>query len=249
MIEQEKVAKEIIQGRGFDHLTGLISEQQAAEVRQEVLDRLDEGSPAGEGVVGLADLINWGPRFEALATQPRLLSLARHLLGDDATLGALSARVLMPGCEPGRLHVDYPYWAMNYGMPVEPALMMQVIWMMEPFTEENGGTWIAPASQGWNARPNTERFSKSAIQATGETGDAIVSHGLLWHQTAKNLSDKPRVAILINYTQLAVRPLVEMGPFSEEFKATASEDLAKVLNFDFTASLRNRLIANGKLQS
>ena len=75
--------------------------------------------------------------------------------------------------------------------------MMQVIWMMEPFTEHNGGTWVARATTvDW--RSQHERFEKHAIQATGDAGDAVVSHGLLWHHCHQSRRGA-RVAVLINY--------------------------------------------------
>jgi ectoine hydroxylase-related dioxygenase (phytanoyl-CoA dioxygenase family) len=194
--------------------------------------------------VRLGNIIEWGADFEALVTHPKLLTIARALLGDDTTLGAFSARVLMPGCQPGALHIDFPYWAMNLGMPVEPALMMQVIWMMEPFTAENGGTWVAPGSQRWSGRPDVEKFAPHATQATGQAGDAIVSHGLLWHRTARNRSNNPRVAILINYTQLTVRPMTPLGLFSDEFIEAASPDLRALLSFDYPAALGRRIAAS-----
>jgi ectoine hydroxylase-related dioxygenase (phytanoyl-CoA dioxygenase family) len=189
----------------------------------------------------MSGILEWGERFESLVTHPTLLKVAHSLLGPDASLGAFSGRILMPGCEMGGLHVDFPYFAMNPGMPVVPALMMQVIWMMEPFTETNGGTWVAPGSQKWTGNPQMSRFEGSAIQATGEAGDAVVSHGLLWHRTAMNRSSEPRVAILINYTQLTVKPMAPWGPFDDAFLDHASPELKTLLSLDYAASLRRRV--------
>jgi ectoine hydroxylase-related dioxygenase (phytanoyl-CoA dioxygenase family) len=140
----------------------------------------------------------------------------------------------------GAIHVDWPYWAMNSGMPADPPLMMQVIWMMEPFSAENGGTLLAPGSQRWDGPPDAERFAAAAVHATGAAGDALLSHGLLWHRTALNQSREPRVAVLINYTQLTVRPMVPLGPFDGKFRAKASAELATLLAFDYDESLRKR---------
>ncbi len=234
------VKRALIDGDGYAHLEGLIDPEQAARLRAIMLERLDTGTPAGEGVVRLGKLIEWGEEFETLATHPRLLAVARELLGPDATLAAFSGRVLHPGCEMGAIHVDWPYWAMNAGMPVDPPLMMQVIWMMEPFSAENGGTLVVPGSQHWGAAVDAERFDAAAVHATGAAGDAIVSHGLLWHRTALNRAQEPRVAVLINYTQLTVRPMVPLGPFDEAFQAQASPELATLLGFDYSDSLRKR---------
>jgi len=241
--EASHVRRELIDGDGYVCLPGVISAEEADELRTLLLNHLEAGQTQGQGVVSLANIERILPweAFDRLATQPRLLSAAHALLGEDATLAAFSARVLMPGCAPGRIHVDWPYWGMEPGMPVDPPLMMQVIWMMEPFSPDNGGTRVAPGSQKWGGIPDAERFEQSMCQVSGSAGDAIVSHGLLWHQTAVNHSSQPRVAVLINYSQFAIRPLQEPGPFTAEQMASASPALGRLLLADRQESIRRRL--------
>ena len=142
---------DLLHGNGYHLLREVITPKQANAIRELALTRLDEGADQN-GQIAIRNILPWGEMIHELVTNPRLLSLAHRLLGHDATLAAVSARVLPPDCPLGGLHVDYPYWAMNPGLPVDPALMMQVIWMMEPFTEYNGGTWIAPGSPGFIAQ-------------------------------------------------------------------------------------------------
>ncbi len=227
-------------GRGFTVLEGLLSAEAASQAREKVLARLDQAAHDDDGVMRLSNLLAWEDGFEDLVTHPRLLALAHRMLGRDARLAAVGGRILMPDCALGGLHVDYPYWAMDPGMPVEPPLMMQVIWMLEPFTAENGGTWVAPGSQAWGKYPDEAQFNDSAVQATGAAGDAVVSHGLLWHRTAINRAEKPRVALLINYSQLAIQPMTEMGPFSEDFRTAASPEMKSLLGFDHGRALGRR---------
>lgn len=241
MSEADLAHQALTGGDGFTVLTGLISPERAAATRQILLDHVEQATRLDEGVLGLSNLLTLDDAFIDLVTHPRLLAVAHRLLGEDAKLAAVGGRILMPACAPGGLHVDYPYWAMDPGMPVEPALMMQVIWMMEPFTAENGGTWVAPGSQKWGEYPEDSRFRQSAVQATGDAGDAVVSHGLLWHRTAVNRAKEPRVALLINYSQLAIQPMTPMGPFSDEYKAQASPALRALLDMDHGKALRNRV--------
>lgn len=236
--------KEILRGPGFRTLEGLIDADLADQVRQFVLAHIDEGQELNPGDINLTGLLERDEVFEALVTHPELLAVVHEMLGEDAKLAALSAKTLMPGCGQGRLHVDYPYWAMDPGMPVEPPLMLQVIWMMQPFGTDNGGTWVLPGSQLRKGPVDTDQFKQEAVQITGEAGDAFLSHGLLWHQTALNLSTEPRVAILINFSQLAIRPMREMGPFTDEFLARASDEMKQLLPLDMTAALFARLRKN-----
>lgn len=239
--EAQAVSCELVEGNGYSVLEGAISPELAAEVRALVIDNLDDAADAADGVVALRELMDISEVFSDLVTNDRVLGAAHALLGADAALGAFTAKVLMPDCKVGGLHVDWPYWAMEYEMPVSPPLMMQVIWMMEPFSEENGGTWIAPGSQLWGGKPDIDRFKEHRVQATGNAGDALVSHGLLWHQTAVNRSPRPRVAILINYCQFTVQPMVPLGPFDEAFKKRVKPQLGTLLGFDRMQSMRKRI--------
>ena len=244
MPEVQSAINALTEGDGFTTLEGLITEELAANLRQKIIDSLHEGTENTPGDINLAGLITKGPLFTDLATHPRLLAIAHGLLGEDCKLAAMSARILMPGCAPGTLHVDYPYWAMDPGMPVRPALMLQVIWMMEPFSKANGGTWVAPGSQKYLTHVDNALFAKEAIQLKGNAGDAIISHGLLWHKTAVNHSDQPRVAVLINFSQLSIRPMRELGPFSDSFLKQASQELQALLPLNYGRSLQERLKRN-----
>jgi len=244
MSEEENAVSALTTGDGYFVLRNLISADTAARIREHIIGKLESGRVNGPGDINVTNLLREGPEFLSMATNPRLLAVAHALLGADAKLAAYNAKILLPESEPGMLHVDYPYWAMDPGMPVTPALMMQVIWMMNPFSAENGGTWVAPGSQTWPSRVDKDKFAEQAIQLEGAAGDAIVSHGLLWHQTAINHTEEPRVAILINFSQLAIRPMVDMGPFTEEFLEDVPPALRNLLPVDYGKSLRSRLQKN-----
>ncbi|HEY5645883.1 MAG TPA: phytanoyl-CoA dioxygenase family protein [Pseudomonadales bacterium] len=241
MDEVESTYQALTHGNGYSVLASLLTPDMAAATRQLLLDHAGAADHDDDGILRLPNLLSLDDVFSELVTHPRLLAVAHRLVGSDAKLAAVSGRILLPGCKLGGLHVDYPYWAMDPGMPVEPAMMLQVIWMMEPFTAANGGTWVAPGSQGWAERPRESRFREQAIQATGNAGDAVVSHGLLWHRTAVNRTGSPRVALLINYAQLTIQPMTPMGPFTREYQDRASPALRMLLDLDHGKSLRRRL--------
>ena len=135
-------------------------------------------------------------------------------------------------------HIDYPYWAMRGPFAVRPALMLQVIWMMQDFTEENGATLVLPGSQRRGMPPDPAAFAKEAIAVTGSSGSAIVSHGLLWHDTSLNRSEKPRVSMLINYGLKVIRPMepaIAIVPV--EVMERATPKLRRLLGLDFAESL------------
>jgi ectoine hydroxylase-related dioxygenase (phytanoyl-CoA dioxygenase family) len=164
------------------------------------------------------------------------------MLGDDMTLGAYSARILYPGATEMGVHIDYPYWAMRGPFALRPPLMVQVIWMLQDFTEKNGATLVAPRSQLRCTRPNHEDFAREAIKITGGAGDAIISHGLLWHDTSQNHTSEPRVALLINYGLKVIRPLdSEIAKVPPQVLERATPKLRQLLGLEFANSLARDL--------
>jgi ectoine hydroxylase-related dioxygenase (phytanoyl-CoA dioxygenase family) len=165
------------------------------------------------------------------------------LLGDDMTLSSYAARILEPGAREMGAHIDYPYWAMRGPFTVRPPLMLQVIWMMQDFTERNGATLVVPASQKRGTSPDAQEFAREAITVTGSSGSAIVSHGLLWHNTSRNQTAEPRVSVLINYGLKVIRPMEpKIGEIPASVRERASPKLLHLLGVNFSESLRRDLV-------
>jgi ectoine hydroxylase-related dioxygenase (phytanoyl-CoA dioxygenase family) len=243
------IVAELIEGNGYAILPNLIAPGEAARVREILLACSDaplvKGLPArnlatGQRTVG--SLLHRGEIFERLVQHPALMEIGEALLGDDMTLSSYAARILEPGARQMGAHIDYPYWAMRGPFAVRPALMLQVIWMMQDFTEENGATLVVPGSQRRGISPDAAAFASEAILVTGSGGSAIVSHGLLWHDTSRNRTEKPRVSMLINYGLKIVRPMEPgIGTVPGEVMERATPRLRGLLGLDFAESLRRDL--------
>ncbi len=73
-----------------------------------------------------------------------------------------------------------------------------------------------------------------ARKVTGKAGSVILSHGLCWHDTSMNCSDKPRVSILANYTPKFVRPMMDVfSNMPSKFIDDASPKLKRLLGYEF----------------
>ena len=67
-------------------------------------------------------------------------------LADDAVIcSTWSANTAYPGYEKYGWHPDYPYWWINQPWPLDK-VCGQTIWLLDDFTEENGGTGFMPGS-------------------------------------------------------------------------------------------------------
>jgi ectoine hydroxylase-related dioxygenase (phytanoyl-CoA dioxygenase family) len=248
-----EIVDQLIDGSGYVLLPKLIAASYAAEARGRALEVAASPSAAAfgrrsekTGQQHVRGLLAHGEVFERLVQRPAIIEIAEAMLGDDMTLGAYSARILHPGAIEMGVHVDYPYWAMRGPFTLRPPLMVQVIWMLQDFTETNGATLVAPRSQLRRARPNREDFAREAIKITGGAGDAIISHGLLWHDTSQNHTDEPRVALLINYGMKVIRPMdSEIAKVPSQVLERATPKLRQLLGLEFANSLARDLTRGG----
>ena len=233
-----RMTAEITEGRGYVILPDLITPEEAAEARQVVLDAVERDREKDKLIVHgkkerLFGLIYKSEIFTRMAQHESILPIVDAIIGSEAILGGFSAHVLHPGAKSMGIHVDYPYWGMNAPFPKYPVLELQVIWLMEDFTATNGAPFFAAGTQNKATEPNKWQFKATAEQITGKAGSAIISHGLCWHDTSDNNSDRPRVSVLGNYTPQYIHPL-ENNLFDSdpEVIENASPRLKKLLRHD-----------------
>ena len=247
------IIEEVVDGAGYIQLSNVMSAAEAAEARTRALEiaASPDAATLGRrhertGQQHIRGLLAHGEIFERMAQHPAIVEIAEAMLGDDMTLGAYSARILYPSATEMGVHIDYPYWAMRGPFTLRPPMMVQVIWMLQDFTERNGATLVAPRSQLRCARPDSEQFAREAIKITGAAGDAIISHGLLWHDTSQNQTDEPRVSLLINYGLKVIRPLdSEIAKVPPHVLERATPKLRQLLGLEFGNSLARDLSKGG----
>jgi ectoine hydroxylase-related dioxygenase (phytanoyl-CoA dioxygenase family) len=236
-----ELTREIVQGQGYVLLPDLLSRQEATEARNLILELAQQERQAGKLVVQgvkerLYGLIYKSDILAKLAQDKLILAVIEAILGEDIILGGFSAHILHPGATRMGVHVDYPYWAMSSPFPKEPILEIQVIWMMEDFTADNGAPLFAPNTQNFATKPDFDQFEQTAQKITGTAGTAIISHGLCWHDTSTNSSDRPRVSLLGNYTPQYIHPLENnLFDFQREAMDHFSPRLKRLLRHTLTS--------------
>jgi ectoine hydroxylase-related dioxygenase (phytanoyl-CoA dioxygenase family) len=237
-----ELTKEIIQGKGYVMLPDLLSRQEATTARNLILELAEKEKQTGKLVVQgakerLYGLLYKGDVFTKLVENQVVIALIEAILGENIILGGFSAHILHPTAQRMGVHVDYPYWAMSSPFPKYPILEIQVIWMMEDFTADNGAPLFAPGSQNLATKPDIEEFNQTAEKITGTAGTAIISHGLCWHDTSVNNSDRPRVSLLGNYTPQYIHPLENnLFNYQQETIQNSSPQLRKLLRHTWMSS-------------
>jgi ectoine hydroxylase-related dioxygenase (phytanoyl-CoA dioxygenase family) len=242
MQDAASLAEEIVQGKGYVLLPELFTPREISEARLHVLNLATE-QPAGRFLKTgersrLYRLLDEAAIFEQMVKHPRVIEVAEAILGSDMTLGGFSAHILYPGATNMGAHVDYPYFTMTPPYPATPVMEVQAIWMMEDFTETNGAPLFAADTQKLCQFPDPKKFAELAQKVTGKAGSVVLSHGLSWHDTSINHSDRPRVSVLGNYNPKFIRPLENPAQYmSPAFIEQASPKLRQLLGYEFHADI------------
>jgi ectoine hydroxylase-related dioxygenase (phytanoyl-CoA dioxygenase family) len=147
------------------------------------------------------NLVNKGPEFLSLIDHPRALPLVERWIGPHALLSSLTANVALPtnGLQP--LHSDQ-------GHLPEPWLRceaMNLIWVLDEFTKENGATRIVPGSHRVGSGPPVDAPPTTVVEA--KSGSIICLDGRVWHSAGQNISHNTvRRALFAFYCRPYLRP-------------------------------------------
>ena len=222
-------------------LRGRLIEQAAGERMRGVSYR-DGGESKPNQRVWM--LLNKGAIFRDLMLHPVIEPLMTQLLGPDFLLSSFSANIAHPGGEPMVLHTDQGYVGFWTPVPV----VANMAWMLDDFTEANGGTRLIPRSHvDQSYSPRSSQFApgdnrhpspEQTIAAEGRAGDLLCFDGRIWHGTGANHTDRPRHAVLSYHCRPFIRQQENftMG-LLPEIRERERPALLKRLGFEVWAGL------------
>lgn len=88
-------------------------------------------------------------------------------------------------------------------------VMLNLLIMVDKFTNLNGGTLLLPKSHLLKEKPSDSDFLSNSIQITGEKGDLLIFNSNLWHSSAPNLTNSNRRAIPLTISRSFVKQLFD----------------------------------------
>ncbi len=156
---------------------------------------------------------------DRLAAHPVVHGLAGLLLGGDCVIGDISATSIGAGTKGGSWHLDNPLTQMREPLPDFP-LGIQVAWMIDDFTHENGATRIVPGSHLTRRKPTWAKGERDdEVALTAPAGSAAIWLASTWHRAGPNSTSGPRRAVISFYQCGWIKPF-------SEYRACITEELA-----------------------
>lgn len=201
--------KDALEEQGYLLLRGFLSPDRLGRLRQAVEEQFAlEGENAGSefkqepGCRRLANLADKGEVFREILALPRVLACVHAVLGPRIKLSSLNARQVPPHCDVVQpLHADMGARADELGYWV-----CNTVWMLDPFTSDNGAIRAIPGSHRWGKLPEEVLPDRLAphpdeILLTGQAGDVLVMNAHLWHGGTANRTDRSRTAVHVFYAR------------------------------------------------
>jgi len=220
---------------GFCVIEGAIPADDVSAVRESVERSTAEHGRKEARVRGIGHVPGFMRYNQSLApyvADPRLMALIEGLLGPAARVSYVTATINHPGNRRGSWHADWPFNQKNAGRipaPYPDAVMhLTTLWMLSPFTDANGGTLLVPGSHRQPTNPTADMgvspdaVYPTEINATGSAGSVLVLDSRIWHATAANETDEPRVSVVVRYAPWWLNTRVLMPGSAERMRLTAS---------------------------
>ena len=137
--------------------------------------------------------------LDDLLVNPVAVGLARSVLGPGIQLSIASTMEIFPGETAQPLHQDDAYFRLQRP---DPAMVLNTMWALTPFTEPNGATRIVPGSQ---LSDRAVDAAECAVAAAMPKGSVLLWDGATWYGGGANVSDDVRFGLSINYCRGWVR--------------------------------------------
>jgi hypothetical protein len=158
-----------------------------------------EGNFFGYKTKRVATMVAKSDVCQKMVLQPAILAVMDHFLLPHCNKYQLNLSQLIsigPGERQQIIHVDDPMFP--FDNPPEMQVMLNVMWAIDDFTEENGATHIAPGSHLW-ARGERQPQPEEITQGVMAKGSCLIWLGSTHHGGGANRSSQDRRGIVMSY--------------------------------------------------
>ncbi len=200
-----------VQMDGWFVVKGVIptDEIETVRIEAETVTAVQGASKTYQGVHSARGILDHIPTFLPHLSDDRILGVATKWFGPHVRISYTNTLISNPGNQRGGWHADWPFNQEKAGHIPAPyadaPVQLSTLWMLSDFSRENGGTLIVPGSHRTNNNPTgnmgVDRFREypTEMHIIGPAGSVLVFDSRLWHTTACNTSDAPRVGMVVRY--------------------------------------------------
>lgn len=157
----------------------------------------------------ISNLVNKGGAFLDLVEHDTSDVLAGFMLGKNFLVSSITGNLYRaPLAEPQPLHRDQGYVPATVDFPAA----CNLLWCLDEFSPENGGTCIVPGSHRWHpdyqVKPPPRELT---VQVSAPAGSVFAWDGRVWHGYGPNTTGEPRRSVITYYCLPWVRQQENWG--------------------------------------
>ena len=225
MMDVEKT-KEQLQEVGFCLVKQVMPAKEAEHMAARCFELHEQHFDSEQKYHSLQGLMNLDRLCWPWLAYAPLLKVARALMGSNIRLAEVCSKSVLPGSEDGGIHAD----AMGIPSPLPLQMwLLNTMWMLTEFNEENGSTKVVPYSHRVGSHP-TAMAKDYMVSVTGKPGDVLMWHGGIWHGFGANQSNSPRMGLNFGYIPHWISGEIDSSwvPLDPEVFAQLPPDLAEL---------------------
>jgi hypothetical protein len=226
----------LMRARGWVLFPSLVS-QADADAMSADLDQLYDHcrevqirNGVDSGMEGAAHhLVGYGTSLDRLLDRFPLHDEIEAHFGGKYIIGTFGAALNPPGSSSyvAKPHRDIRAFTAGYPMS------LNMLIMLDNFTEENGATLLLDGSHHVEALPERELFYRHARPVIGRRGDVLLFDSLLVHAAASNHTKERRRALTITLIRPWMKGQIDFPRYlSDAAKASLSPSARQLLGFN-----------------
>ena len=156
----------LLRQSGWCILPAIIPTREVNHLKSEIVALVKNLNPgnavekAEAKLLGLSGVINYSQSVVKYILDKGMITLVEALLGSSARISSIVAIITRPGNGRGGWHADWPFDQKCLGAiraPYPPMMaQLTTVWMLSPFTQENGGTLILPNTHTFGSNPTAD---------------------------------------------------------------------------------------------